>query len=334
MRTGKSFPHQDRRAFTLIELLVVIAIIAILIGLLLPAVQKVREAANRAKCVNNLKQIGIACHNYEGVFNRLPPGGDTVGSGPLVYLLPYMEQDNQYRLYVQPTSSVVLNAPWYSLQDATGQRNRPASGPATPPRPPVQYGAEGKISSLICPSALPPETYETVWLGISYGTAGTDYATVMPANHLRSGVPGSLVLGRSSYAASLGDWRYGPGYRGMFYYDKGSQAIATVADGSSNTMMFIEMAGGKWPGSSAGLNWGCSWAQNGNFTAFGVSTGNADPNQNGAALFGSYHTSLINVVYGDGSVRGLSNLAAFNTTNFPIWAAMSGVADGQVLQFD
>jgi prepilin-type N-terminal cleavage/methylation domain-containing protein/prepilin-type processing-associated H-X9-DG protein len=89
-----------RRAFTLIELLVVIAIIGVLISLLLPAVQKVRETANRAKCQNNLKQIGLACLHYEATHRYLPPGGDartnTQGS-MLVQILPYMEQDNLYR---------------------------------------------------------------------------------------------------------------------------------------------------------------------------------------------------------------------------------------------
>jgi prepilin-type N-terminal cleavage/methylation domain-containing protein len=114
-------PARGRAGFTLIELLVVIAIIAVLIGLLVPAVQKVREAASRVQCANNLHQQGLACHNIQATFGRLPPQAGNFGGAflaPLYFhLLPYIEQDDVWKM-----------ATWL---DYTGKVGGPPPNPAT-----------------------------------------------------------------------------------------------------------------------------------------------------------------------------------------------------------
>ena len=130
MRQSVSLVSGSRnRGFTLIELLVVIAIIAILIALLLPAVQQAREGARRTQCRNNLKQIGLAIHNYESTFSCFPPGGiedsnpgtSGIGAGGFTLILPYIDQSNSYNLYnfnenySTPYNQAVLNQQVTSL---------------------------------------------------------------------------------------------------------------------------------------------------------------------------------------------------------------------------
>jgi prepilin-type N-terminal cleavage/methylation domain-containing protein/prepilin-type processing-associated H-X9-DG protein len=333
-----------RSGFTLIELLVVIAIIAILIGLLLPAVQKVREAAARIQCSNNLHQIVLAAHNFQSSYNHLPAGMDSQGVGPLVYMLPYMEQDNVFRNFSFRPNLYPLYYDTSVKQGGDGDGD-PLNCPLSDytdniPRPPTLYGCEPTINSFLCPSADDPSSTVTALWGINYGTAGVDCPNPpisgFAGSHRFARAPGRLIMGRSNYLGVGGYLGVAvlPQYNGFFGY-KSKASIARVPDGTSNTMMFAEYAGGfiGWGGSGgrpSGWSTG-SWSSGPNYTGFGVcpnsTNGNCDFTNSGGlsyGTFGSKHAgNIINVGFGDGSVRQISP-----NIDFLPWVYISGVADG------
>src|SRR5262245_49398554 len=163
--TMKGPSRTGRPAFTLIELLVVIAIIAILIGLLLPAVQKVREAAARLKCSNNLKQLGLAAHNYESANNYLPPRvGRTIINGsvfnndasPQASILAYVEQANKYNQF---------NFNYRTWDDL--------AGPGMPAAPNINKPArEQDVPIYLCPSDPSGTQKASDWVNVANGAEG------------------------------------------------------------------------------------------------------------------------------------------------------------------
>jgi prepilin-type N-terminal cleavage/methylation domain-containing protein len=322
-----------RPAFTLIELLVVIAIIAVLIGLLLPAVQKVREAAARAKCQNNLKQITLAAHNFQSSRGFLPQGSGDHSVGPLVFLLPYLEQESQFKLF-----DFNVTPYWYSMVQPNGNQPPTASGTYVP-RPPARYGAEGNFSVFTCPSA-PDASAGPPCIVIYIADPGT---LPNPANNTvtygyRVAEPSRYVFGRTNYLAVAGDSRY-QDYHGVFFW-KDKNTVEGIKDGSSNTMMFIEAAGGGNPFNPVGpqnlpnINeWvGFAWPVTAIYTAVGLGFG-ANGGANDWPLPSSYHTNFVQCSYTDGSVRGLRDPRNYSQNpGFQVLEALAGVQDGVITQ--
>src|SRR5262245_3649452 len=230
-----------RHGFTLIELLVVIAIIAVLIGLLLPAVQKVREAANRAKCVNNLKQLTLACHNYHDVHGYLPRGGSHNPPGDArynqggwhIYVLPFMEQENLFR-----------QIPNLGVPNRDSIREAIAAGIIPP-----------KLPYLRCPSdpdvpELPLTNYTgsqgpQCWQGIC-GAANDPHQKYCNGTSDDAPRPLSPLTYRGYTAsANLGRTLDGSQVRGMFGTWGPRLNLASATDGTSNTLLLGETLPGE-----------------------------------------------------------------------------------------
>jgi prepilin-type N-terminal cleavage/methylation domain-containing protein len=210
---------RNRFGFTLVELLVVIAIIGVLIGLVLPAVQKVREAAARIACANNLKQLGLAAHNYHEFNGRLPPqfgwaGPDTSGTcGTVFYhLLPYLEQQALFdRGRVTGTTTQSYPTVWVRLVGTIDMR---ASGVESV-----------LVKGFVCPSDPSVATTLSSW-----GWAGGSYAGNFQ------------LLGRPP--ASAGPWQaYGVTPSAVSTWQGAATLTASVPDGTSNTVLFAEKLG-------------------------------------------------------------------------------------------
>jgi prepilin-type N-terminal cleavage/methylation domain-containing protein/prepilin-type processing-associated H-X9-DG protein len=211
-----------RRGFTLIELLVVIAIIAILIGLLLPAVQKVRDAAARMQCANNLKQLGLACLSFEGVYNTFPsgytqdrippPSGPFQGHSVFYFLLPYIEQDNLFRVF---DANVPLNNRDNTLN------------------PPVAR-ASAVVKTFLCPADVLPQNQP-----VPFPQTGTPTEFYGATSYRANG--GSRPIFATSSTNDGVFMATGTAARKAASAPLGTRVrLADILDGTSNTICFGE----------------------------------------------------------------------------------------------
>lgn len=332
MRKYNGFPSR-RVGFTLVELLVVIAIIAMLIGMLLPAVQKVREAANRGSCMNNLKQIGLACQMHHDTNGWLPPsrdllaypgelpelagpsslepdGDEDIGASWIVYILPYIEQQNVFNQW--------------NLSTYPNQNSGYGNGYGVPYNYQSVGAVQVQIPNFYCPSRRNPSTPPT-WsiitaYGESYETPGAlgDYACCV-------GTSGIDIWDQGLNIGPDGAFRLGTNGKGRPFSD--------FTDGLSN----IVLVGDKHvPIGGFGLApWDNAMFDGAN-NAWGRGLGPAYPLATSITydkivkswLFGSYHPGICQFVFGDGSVHPLST-----SLDPVILGYLSAVDDGNPIPY-
>ncbi|QJW97800.1 DUF1559 domain-containing protein [Frigoriglobus tundricola] len=307
-------PVARKPGFTLIELLVVIAIIAILIGLLLPAVQKVREAAARMSCSNNLKQIGVALHNYHSTYQTFPAGSTPLGFTVVAELLPYIEQNN---LYTQINFTVSAGDPSNSGPTAT------------------------TIKNLLCPSdviGVPPAGLAGNNYFANYGTAVQFFQNASVANGVFAlrDTKGISVLGitdGSSNTAAFAELKKGDFNNAVYspadWLNASSLGAPTTADQAYSLCQGISTSNLSYQWLSAGGEW---LNDNNTGTAY---THVGLPNSINCGFpanlafdvnASSYHTGGVNVLLCDGSVKFVTN-----AIDLPTWRALGTRAGGEVL---
>ena len=355
-----------RSGFTLIELLVVIAIIAILIGLLLPAVQKVREAAARMSCTNNLKQLGIACHAFHDANEGWPLGAEfSVGSGWTSFVMPYIEQDSVFKGLTFREDSV-SNTQW--AQPLPGTAGDPTSTSDTI----RNLGfCETKFKMLRCPSSTMPENMPDIsgdnwivlrrapanYLGCVSGRWVDDRRPVVAARPWGgSGTVEDIHTADGIFGARLANQRItrnGVSYGG---YTSGA-TMTSITDGTSNTIAIGEAEGDNTAVGEAGTTRENNASGNGRKEHWAIGSDDVDttnqgdmseflgstgvplnmpkPTSFGAAFaayefsFGSRHTQGANFLFADGSVKFIRQSVSAAT-----YSALGTRAGGEVIGND